>query len=186
MNDVNDSLLRELVTAIAPPPHPIGFDSAPDLQLLPGFPPDLMMFMRAYGSGCFDVQDSFSLEVLNPWETKYWLKQFRYLNNIRLAKEIEGEDYIPYSVYPDSPGLFLWGTTDKQKDFFWLTEGEPEDWPILVIYDQEVFTRFDCSMLDFLKQLLCGEIDCTFIGGVDTPNNRINPFDCKFEPWILP
>ena len=67
-----------------------------------------------------------------------------------------------------------------------MTDGEPASWTVVVMYDIEIFTHFDMTMLEFLEKLLCGDLDCSFIGGVDMPENRINPTAIQFTPRILP
>src|SRR5262249_54817600 len=98
----------------------------------------------------------------------------------------EGNDYIPYCIWPEQSGLLLWGYGEHRKHFFWLTEGDPRSWPVIVMYDIEIFTRFEMPMLPFLEKLLCGHIDCSFIGGVDDHGNRINPASLRFVQRILP
>ncbi len=180
MSSSADQVLGELIAAVAPPKTPIGVSVHAKAPNLPALPPDLMKFIQAYGSGYFDIDGSIFLEVLNPYSDDYWAKQNRDLDTIRQLKLSEGDEYIPYEIYPDQPGLLLWGYGEDRKHFFWFTDGDPSVWPVIAMYDLEIFTRFDLSMLSFTKQLLCGEIDCSFIGGVDTANNHVDPQTCKF------
>ena len=172
---MHSSLTRPKIHARLPKPHNV-----------PTLPPDVKKFIHTYGSGYFHVDGSVFLEVLNPYSPDYWAKQTRDLDNVRQLKESEGNSYVPYGIFPDQPGLLLWGYGEDRKHFFWLTEGEPSDWPVFAMHDLEILTRFDCSMLRFIKRLLCGEIDCSFIGGVDTTNNRVDPQRCTFVAEVTP
>ncbi len=62
----------------------------------------------------------------------------------------------------------------------------PDVWPVVVMYDMEIFTRFDMAMVNFVAQLLCGDLDCSFIGGTDDDDNRIDPSRIKFVSRIMP
>lgn len=185
MKDKFDRSLRRLTAAIAPPQRPLGLGKTAFPENRPPFPSDLLRFVDTYGSGYFN-DGSIFLSVLNPYEDDYCAKQNCGLELLREFKQSEGDEYIPYRVYPDEPGLLLWGYADTRKHFFWLTDGEPSSWPVIVMYDIEIFTEFDMPMLIFLERLMCGDIDCSFIGGVDTPDNRIDPRAFRFESRILP
>lgn len=145
-----------------------------------------MKFVHTYGSGYFDIDGSIFLEVLNPYSPDYWAKQNRDLDSIRQLKQTEGGEHIPFGIYPEHPGLLLWGYGQDRKHFFWLSDGNPTNWPVIAMHDLEVVTRFDCSMTSFLQRLMCGEIECSFIGGVNTTDNRIDPKACKFVPEVVP
>ena len=177
--------LDRLIAAIAPPTQALGLESNNLPENLPGLPLDLLAYIDVYGSGFFENGGMF-LTVLNPYEKDYWKKQNTDLDLVRQFKAQEGDGYVPYAVWPDQSGLLLWGYGENRKHFFWLTEGDPGAWPVIVMYDLEIFTRFDMPMLPFLEKLLCGDLDCGFIGGVDDPGNRVNPASLKFVPSILP
>ena len=178
--DMFSRSLDRLTATIAPPQRPLGLGRSVVPEDRPPFPPDLLRFVDSYGSGFFNDGSVF-LSVLNPYEDDYWAEQNRYLELYRDYKKWEGDEVIPYGVYPDEPGLLLWGFGQGRKDFFWLTQGEPSSWPVIVMYDVDVRTRFDTPTVVFLEGLMCGDIDCSFIGGVDTPGNRIDPRVFRFE-----
>ena len=179
--DEIDASLERLTAAIPPPAHPLGLDIKQLPADLPLLPADLFRFAAVYGSGFFDDGSVF-LAVLNPYEDGYWRKQNRDLQLVREFKEEEGDDYIPYDIYPQQPGLFLWGYGQDRKHFFWLTEGQAGSWPVVVMYDIEIFTRFATPMVRFLEQLLCGDLDCSFIGH----EGCLDPGSLRFAPRILP
>jgi hypothetical protein len=186
MQITSDDDLLQLTRCIAPPSSPIGIAGQTLVADLPPLPPDAVSFVRKFGSGYFDIDGGIFLEVLNPYSSDYWTKQNRDLENLRQLKQSEGAEYIPFDIYPTQPGLLLWGYGEDRKHFFWLTEGDPTVWPVIALHDLEIVTRFDCSMTHLVKQLMCGEIDCAFIGGVNTADNRIDPQACKFVAADVP
>lgn len=121
-DEIRTSLAR-LEAVFAPPAQPLGLDTKRAPEDLPPLPPDLFAFVDVYGSGFFENGGMF-LAVLNPHEDEYWKKQETDLNLVREFKEREGDAYVPYSIWPDRPGLLLWGYGEDRKHFLWLTEGD--------------------------------------------------------------
>ena len=64
-------------------------------------------------------------------------------------------------------------------------EGKPQEWPVLVMYDLEIWTRFDMPMVVFHELLFFGELDCSFIGWIKQYSRR-NPSQISFRPRIPP
>lgn len=173
--------LERLIKAVAPPDKPSATEG--DIpQGIPALPRDYLSLIGAYGSGSFYVEQVGDLVILlNPYSHDYLKRSQDELDMAREVKRTEGDDYIPYEIYPKSPGLLIWGYGEDRKHYFWLTEGKPDEWPVIVMYDIEIFTRFDVPMTEFLRQLFCGEIECNFIG-FQKPYDRIDPSDVTFEP----
>ena len=96
------------------------------------------------------------------------------------------QDTSHIQLFPEPDGLLLWGFGQDRKHFFWHTLGPPESWKVIALYDLEIFTRFEMPMIRFMEQLLCGELDCSFIGGVDAPENKLNSAALQFVPRIMP
>ena len=186
--DELEQSMQRLKVKIPPPAHPVGLDATGLPDDLPPLPPDMFQFAEVYGSGFFD-DGGILVAVLNPFEKGFAAKQDRDLELLRDLKETEGDEYIPYVIYPDQGGILPWGYSDRRKHYLWLTEGEPMSWPVMAMYDIEITRRFDMPMVVFLDKLLCGEIDCSFLGLVDSDGNRINridPTSVCFTPRILP
>jgi hypothetical protein len=172
--------LKRLAEVVAPPRKPLQVTGTirGDIR----FPDDYLALIGLYGSGSFQVEGAGAvLTLLNPYWRGYWKRVQEELELVREFKEEEGDEYIPYEIHPDSPGLLIWGYGEGRKHYFWLTEGKPNRWPNIVMYDIELFTRFDIPMVVFLQRLLCGELDCTFIG-LSVENNRIDPSTVTFNP----
>ncbi len=69
----------------------------------------------------------------------------------------ERQDECPYPVYPEPGGLLIWGNTWNADQLFWLTEGEPDEWPVAVWYRQLAeWDRFDGGFASFMLALVTG------------------------------
>lgn len=185
--DHSQKSLQRLVSVIRPPETPLENNPRSSTSDYPPVPPDLQLLIGEYGSGSFEYEESGAIvRVHNPYESEYWRKQEKYLDLLRYFKVQFGEEYIPYPIYPEEGGLLPWGSGEGRKHYFWKMDGDPPAWPVIVMYDIEIFTRFDMTMVQFLEKLLCGELDCSFIGGTDEPNNCLDPAKLIFDPRILP
>lgn len=117
-------------------------------------PIDLCEFGLTYGTGEFC--DGF-LEVVNPFSPKYQeyvAYETRILRNNKSSELAE----FPYDVFPHQPGLFPWGRDENGHTLLWLTQGEPDTWPVIVESHEGKFERFDTSMTTFLAKALTNEI----------------------------
>ncbi|MBS2533122.1 hypothetical protein KGQ20_10065 [Catenulispora sp. NF23] len=63
----------------------------------------------------------------------------------------------PYPVYPEPGGLLIWGNTWNADQLFWLTDGEPDEWSVVVWYRQLAeWDRFDGGFGAFALALVTG------------------------------
>jgi hypothetical protein len=63
-----------------------------------------------------------------------------------------------YRIFPEPGGLLSWGSNQLGDVFWWLTEGEPEQWPVIMWARGPVRTfRFDGGMVEFLCAILSGD-----------------------------
>jgi len=106
---------------------------------------------------------------------RHWMRQAL---GIQAAKHTFGEATFPYALYPEPGGVLPWGSTDDGDQLFWLTNGEPNTWTMLI---NEVrsshFQTFDYSMTEFLHAWLEGAIESDII-----PFDAID-HDLRFEPF---
>jgi hypothetical protein len=54
--------------------------------------------------------------------------------------------------------LLPWGTDENGNTLHWLTEGVPNDWPVIAESHDGEIERFDMSMTTFLAKALTREI----------------------------
>lgn len=158
--------VAELMSSVSPPSDPIENIVPPNwsdiLQLLHAqFPSDVIDASRLYGSGRFLARDFLQMRFVNPFSNLYLEWVTTQLDLLRQGKTFLGEDAVPYLIHPEMPGLFPWGHDDNGGVLYWLTEGRPDDWPIIVrTPDGDFFQRFDMTMTTFLAKIFRRELNC--------------------------
>ena len=71
----------------------------------------------------------------------------------------EWPDQYPYTFHPEPGGLLGWATTNNGGWICWLTEGEPDGWPIVVWARRPMwFHRHELGSAAFLCGWLTGRI----------------------------
>jgi SMI1-KNR4 cell-wall len=146
---------KSLCDVVAPPIAPLEAGAKEDWKKVESslsleLPDDYKNLVTSYGSGCWKQ----FLWILNPFSTN------RNLNLIEQAtcqltaeREIRAScpEDVPFALYPESAGLFPWAITDNGDRLYWLTEGDPSDWPIIVYESRGPrFDRHKLSCCDFL------------------------------------
>jgi hypothetical protein len=154
--------IEELIVVVPPPSAPV--EAGPlerkvevERALGTALPDELYDLGLRYGSGRFGGE----IEVFNPFSKKY-LEKVKMVNDCyRGLKEAEGDDLIPYDIYPKIPGLFPWGTTTNGHSMFWLTEGIPNKWPLVLLRNDEMeFETLQMQMTTFLANVFKGPMPC--------------------------
>ena len=140
--------IEELVTFIPPPDEPRDADgdwSAAEVALAVRFPSDFRQMIQRYGTGEF-YAGLLILNPLNPWCQRQIAKELKNYRVIREAMELS------LRLHPESPGLFPWGHDSNGNGFFWLTEGAPEQWPVVQVghNEEENPHRADVDITTFL------------------------------------
>ena len=141
----------ELLAAVSPPPtSPLGIGPLElwdrlQARLGLSLPDDWLEYGRVYGSGGFDG----GLTVCNPLHpaAAEWV-----------AYELGFE--LPFPMHPTMPGFLPWGEDDNGNHYGWLTEGHPNQWPLLFVghgYEDEA-ERHTGPMTAFLARMLRGEL----------------------------
>jgi hypothetical protein len=168
--DYRSSLAR-LVELVPPPAIPLEFEQPPAALSFAGdrpvtFPPDYVALIEKYGSGEFNQDGHVGMiaSVHNPQAPAFLTFLEREHASLREYKQEEGGGYGAYEIFPDTPGLLEWGWAEGRKAYFWLTEGAPEKWPLIVMWDFEFFGRFDMPVVVFLERLVGGQLDARFLG----------------------
>jgi hypothetical protein len=117
-------------------------------------PSDYREFVEAYGSGSL----AGFIQVYNPYsESPYSLLERieKVCQVYRSLKSSEGDRQVPFPIHPDRPGLLPWAQNDVGNYMFWLTEGAPEKWPVVLSQGRsDKWERFDMGMLTFLIKAL--------------------------------
>jgi hypothetical protein len=186
-----DKSLARLLKRIPPPAKPLETKRQPATLMFAGgrqeaFPRDYLALGEKYGSGEFDQAADVSMivSIHNPRAPAYRSFLDKEHAFLQQYKTEEGGGYSAYDIYPVSPGLLEWGWAEGRKEFFWLTEGSPSKWPIIIMWDCEFLARFEMPVVVFLERLLCGDLDCNFIGD-ETKPIRLDPSRIRFEPQAM-
>lgn len=156
--------LNSLLTVLPPPQNPVEVPTAEtwnatEMQLS-RLPDDYKAFVDRFGTGNI----SGFIWILNP------ASQNRYLNLLVEMKPIlsalrelrESGEPCPYPLYPEPGGLLPFGKSDNGDALYWLTIGQPEQWPIVVNAARDpAYEKFECDMTDFLAGILNRRIHCS-------------------------
>lgn len=79
----------------------------------------------------------------------------------KIAKQLEAERQhweTEYQIHPARPGLLPFAKDDDGGILAWLTEGDPEEWPIMAKARTGEWERFDMPLTMFLTQIFLGKV----------------------------
>jgi hypothetical protein len=149
------------LTAIVPPPgtpfRPFTGPWKPlEAYLGTELPQDYKDFSRLYGSGLF-------MDFLIVYVPEIQNSRLTLEPQVREAPMMfSSQETLPYPFWPHVAGLIRFGCTDFGDQLYWLPEGEPDDWKVVMWqrhgpYDQ-AFEKFDCGMAEFLGGLADGTV----------------------------
>jgi len=139
-------------------------------------PGDYKEYVNTFGTG--KIAD-FVLPY-NPFSDNRFLNLLKQVpkqvGTLRQMKKEFGDEECPYPLYPEPAWLLPWGCTDNGNILFWLTDGHPDKWPVVLSEGRGPgFEQFDESMTGFLTKLLSGEIVSQFFRG-------FSPSEAVFVP----
>src|SRR5262249_13026602 len=157
---MNNNIAFGEITGVLPPP-PKAVEAGPSGKLARvedalsiRLPHDLWEYGTRYGTGRI-VLDTFYLLVYNPFSATFLACVEADCGTLRTLKQSRSED-VPFDVFPERPGLLPLGTDVNGNMMFWLTEGEPENWPVVVWPeggDGNEYQRFEMPLTSFLAKL---------------------------------
>jgi hypothetical protein len=151
------SALRDLMGLVPPPVEPIDADGEwrwvwPSLGCR--LPNDYQDLVRAYGLGSFD-----DVVLWTPFTPRSWANLV--VNARDLADEygpVRDDDpaAFPYPLYPEPGGMLPWASTGDGDWLCWLTDDEPNGWPVVEWNIREGAHRHDVGAVEFLNDYLTG------------------------------
>ncbi len=123
-------------------------------------PADYKDYITSFGTGYLGK----FLWIFSPFARKTTLNlecQIRVrLDALREIKRQFPND-VPFKAFPESGGLLPCGATGNGDCLYWLTEGAPEKWPILVNESRGPdWVRFAMPLTAFLVGVLRRDIVC--------------------------
>lgn len=150
--------IGELLKIVAPPANPVearNGEAWERAQKIIGtkLPSDFREIGLHYGSGSFC-----EISIVNPLSADFERAMTYLLETLREVKGSSIYRDYPYEVFPDQPGLLPWGSDQNGNTLHWLTEGEPDDWPVIIESHEGELERFNMSMTTFLAKAFTYEI----------------------------
>lgn len=135
-------------------------------------PSDYRDYITTFGTGYVGE----FIWVFNPFASKptfNLIEQIRVrLDAVRVIKQQLPSD-APFKLFPEQGGLLPCGATGNGDCLFWLTEGNPDEWPILVNESRGPdWAQFNMRLTDFLAGVIRREISCE-IFPTDFPGQRV-------------
>ncbi|MEV0189436.1 SMI1/KNR4 family protein [Kitasatospora purpeofusca] len=84
--------------------------------------------------------------------------------------------YAPYSIFPNSGGLLIWGVTGRGDALFWDTRNSgAADWPIVAFLDDGRYFSYEMEVSEFL-------FGCVVTGGIESFNAVSRGYGTGFMP----
>lgn len=121
-------------------------------------PQDFIDFNFEYGSGTFSHEQFW---LLNPFANWYMDNVEQVCHLYTKMKSDEGDEYIPYEIFPQQPGLFPWGAESNGHQMFWLMKGASDEWPIILFNrDSGHFQELEMPVTTFLCKIFEGTLQC--------------------------
>jgi hypothetical protein len=151
-----DALTQTMRPPAAPSETPDGGGwQSVENRLRMELPEDYKEFIARYGTGSVDG----FLWVLNPFSTNKHLNFFDEGGvKLEALRELRHES-IPYPLHPDVNGVLPWGITDNGDVLYWLCNGPPSNWVIVVNESRGPRWReYKLSTSDFLARLVAKEL----------------------------
>ena len=151
--------INDLVTLVPPPALPI--ENGPpekwgtiEASLGTAMPPDYREFGLRYGSGRFCKG---FIEVFNPFAESYSELVKVQCNFLRTVKDAGME--LPHDPFPALPGLLPWGRDENGHMMCWLTDGKPDEWPIILRRHENRYETWGLPLTSFLAQVFRNELN---------------------------
>lgn len=155
--------LSELTKVVPPPAKPKKVPKAPRWDLIEKklgtkLPSDYRAYCEHYGQGLFG-NFAFVYTPFTGDDSALVPEALGTAAILRDLKESEGDQQVPYDIYPDSPGLLLWGGDQNGNRYYWLTKGARNKWPVVVLESRGPRSQqFDMPMTTFLAKALAKAI----------------------------
>jgi hypothetical protein len=148
-------------------------------------PADYRALLATYGPGAF--RQNFAEITIHSFANPNPI--FDIEASTRKTADLLGElypnlhdDWLPYGFWPDdAAGLVQWGSAEIEC-LFWLIDGDPDEWPVLVMRDTEqIFERVDLTVTEFLLALIEGPAATQLILPLDAPRVRFSTSPSRGE-----
>ncbi len=179
-----------LVRLVPPPAMPIESGTpdgwqAVEQRIGTPLPQDYKRLVNLYGIGYFGGYVCPLTPFVNPPGYLNLVDSGRdILNGYEQGRKIGPKYHPSFPAYPEPGGLLPWGRDDNAGVPCWLTQGQPDEWPVVILdshYSQN-YSQFALSATGFLVQWLSGQIRVSFYPE-DTGAGHRPLFEPFQPPW---
>lgn len=148
--------INDLLNVIPPPDKPVECRDGVKWEhaqetLGTDLPKSFLEIGTCYGSGRFCG----FLSILNPLSPDFE-SAVTYL--LEVLRDVKESRRYSYGVFPDRPGLLPCGGDENGNMLHWLTEGDAEDWPVVLESHEGELERFDMCLTTFLSKVFTNSI----------------------------
>ncbi|MFD9460363.1 SMI1/KNR4 family protein [Streptomyces sp. NPDC060027] len=154
-----------LVRLVAPPAAPV--DARGDwitVETVIGtrLPEDYKRLVEAYGWGEFcDF-----LYLRTPFGTNRH-NGIEWQSPRPAGSPARDRERCPHPLHPAPGGLLIWGTTTDADRLCWLTDGAPEQWPVVVWSSEGWYETHRMSAAEFLEGWAGGHVRSGLLGSME-------------------
>jgi hypothetical protein len=179
--------IEKLIALVPPPEYPVDngtsemwaeIEAALSVQL----PDDYKQLINTYGAGWFAGWIHINSPLTKRWDS---LLDFSLMESVRDSMKQNKWDTTNLNwdkTFPEPGSLLTLGHDDGNSFFFYITEGEPNDWKILNLDND--FTEDGQVILSCgITELLVGWFEGTIQNGVGENQwypEDIDPTQCRF------
>ncbi|MGW6576244.1 SMI1/KNR4 family protein [Streptomyces sp. NPDC054945] len=168
-----------LARLVTPPTAPIdarGDWTAAETAVGVRLPDDYKWLVATYGWGEFCdflyLRTPFGVSKYNgiEWQSAHPTE----------SADLGGERY-PYPLHPAPGGLLIWGTTMDADRLCWLTDGEPEEWPVVVWSSEGWYETLRTGAAGFVEGWVGGRVRSDLLGAAEAD---LAPWFNTFRPRV--
>ncbi len=144
------------LTEFIPPPSVAAKPNWPlvEAQLGTELPFEYKMIVDAFGLGTFGG----IMTLFTPMAERSHLNLISHHEYVQANLHLYS-GFIDYPIFPDRGGLLAFGACENWEMFYWITEGKPNEWPILLNEQRGPrYDRFEVTLSEFMTGLLRQEL----------------------------
>lgn len=172
-----------LVQLVPPPTAPVhahGSWTAVETALGTRLPGDYKQVVETYGWGEFCDY----LYLHTPFGTSErnsiaW-QPARHPTGSPEPDPTRNRERYPYPLHPAPGGLLVWGTTMDADRLCWLTEGSPEDWPVVIWSRDGRYETHPMGAAAFIEGRAGGRVTSRLLMDMEPPD--LAPWFNAFRP----
>ncbi|ODA36605.1 SMI1/KNR4 family protein [Planctopirus hydrillae] len=153
--------LNKLFKHLAPPDEPCepcGKRYA-EKKLGLRLPKEYLDYLRRYGSGQIIDEGVLEIFVYNPCSPQYDFELAQHTAILETALREKSQSDLKLSAFPATPGMLAIASDDNGNEVYFLTDGQPDQWPIIVRTPEGVIFTYRTTFVEFLESLILGKLD---------------------------